>query len=281
MPSLHPPSNSTVRVNDTAVSGFRLTVYGDRNTISGTGVTVHGDRNNVDGFQAVVYGNDNTVNGTGLTVVGNRNQVEGFQASATGDFNILTGTGATAHGNSNMVSGFQATAFGNSNTVDGASATATGDDNTVTGLNATVNGNNNTVTVPAVNGGQGLLVHHLLAAVAAPANHNPVAAAQDLFADQLPAAAMAPPANYNPGVAVNNNNIQLINFRGDEEETEDDSMTCRICFSHKKVVLSTCCGNLSTCIECARTLYTGKRVGEVHCMLCNQTVTHVVRVLGM
>jgi len=197
----------------------------------------------------------------------------------------LSDPNLTVYGDRNTIAGMNATVFGNSNTVTGMNASVRGDSNTVTGMNASVNGNDNTVTGmnSTLNGSQAqnfgatwdFSDFNDFTTITVPNGHT-VAFSGGTFTTTT--------HQNNAGTTGQRHHhyyqaapIQ-VNLRGDDEETDDASQACRLCLTNKKVVMSTCCQAFSTCVECSRSLYTGKQVGDVQCMLCNSDVTEVFRV---
>ena len=82
-----------------------------------------------------------------------------------------------------------------------------------------------------------------------------------------------------------NNAVIQMSLRGQDEEVkgseeggDDKSDICFICHGNKAVVASFCCGKLTTCLACTRTMYEGKAVGSVQCLNCRANVQHVARI---
>jgi hypothetical protein len=68
-------------------------------------------------------------------------------------------------------------------------------------------------------------------------------------------------------------------LRGEDEEyTDENGEICRCCYVNTAVVASICCGKLTACLQCTRTLYEGKTVGQGKCMNCQGMVEHVLRI---
>ena len=62
---------------------------------------------------------------------------------------------------------------------------------------------------------------------------------------------------------------------GRGRDDEPIKSRCFICLIRKRVVMSTCCRRVSSCITCARKMYEGKTVGDVQCPNCRGVVREV------
>jgi hypothetical protein len=269
------PDNSMVRLDNATISGTNLLIYGNGNKISGNHSTIHGDGNWVLGRNATVCGNRNTVSAWTSTVYGNHNKVDGMYAQVHGTGNCLTGIHSRAHGPNNSVSIFSMSSYGVSNVATALPPT-TASDPTSTAVNrfglpdrfglprqdaaTTVrsSSNINTAAAPAPRFSQ--LPYHRPTRRAAR-----IPAAQSIRRRLM--AHVKPPATM----------IQL-HLRGSDEESKVDEEACLICADNQRVVMSTCCAAISSCVTCAKKMYTNQAVGDVKCMLCQAPVKDVYRV---
>lgn len=237
------PDNSMVRLDNATISGTNLLVYGNGNTISGNYCTIHGDGNWVMGRNATICGNRNNVSAWTSTVYGNQNQVSGMYAHVHGSHNSLTGIYSQAHGLNNQVSNFASS-----------------------GVSDYTTGMQSAVGTPTT-----MSVYRFTVGATTPMRHNPAS----FQAPRVPPRRVRPclTAQVKPAPTM----IKL-HLRGSDEETNVEEQACLICAEHQRVVMSTCCAALSSCVACAKKMYTNKPVGDVKCMLCQAPVTDVYRV---
>jgi len=295
--------NNEIHVSYAKVTGHSNTIHGgdakvvgNQNTIHGTYVEVTGNHNTIHGGDAKVKGHRNQVMGTYSEVTGKRNVVEGNDSRATGNHNTVRGTWVKATGDHNAVEGDHARAYGNNNAVSGHDCEATGGaDNTINGVPAEQAAELERARalprlqelqqqvaqqqqLPATE----LLELQSLQMREQIRQHQLASSIQlnQIFQQQLhqialgaPAAAVAAPAT-----TTMQRHIQMTLRGQDEAENDENGNVCFICHANKAIVASTCCGKITTCLACSRTMYQNKMVGQVPCINCRADVEHVLRI---
>ena len=271
------PAGSVVRLNNSTISGLNLKVYGDGNRISGMSNEVHGQRNVVSGMNARVFGTFNTVSGMSATV--------------HGDQNVVSGMSATVHGNHNVISGMGSNVRGDNNRVSGMSSSVEGINNDITGFNPTTNStvHINMGSSDQVTGMSSDEFNDIISVFQHPLFSSNAQTNQHVFVNNQ---TNIPSSNHN--ININRSTQPRTSVRsaaaqstamirccvtGSDMRADENDSACCICLERKSVVMSTCCRRLTTCITCAKNMYDGKQVGEIHCPNCRGQVTEVFSVL--
>jgi len=84
------PPNTTVRLNDSVIAGYDLTIHGDRNTITARYSTVNGSGNHINGSSLQVTGNNNNITSNYATVNETHNSINGSSPEVRGNVNRVT-----------------------------------------------------------------------------------------------------------------------------------------------------------------------------------------------